>query len=244
MQLMTNNNKTMSSREIAELTGKEHSNVKRDISAMVLQLNYPSKKLKDCPVFDPSELKGHNIYLKPFEYIGNYYDEFFLDQDMSLLLVSGYNVNLRLSIIKRWKELEVKQIETPEQLMARALISAQTVIQAKDQLLEEAKPAIELHESIVNDKGTLSMRDAGKQLQVKPNKFIEWLRDAKYLNYDNYAYQSKIDAGYMRLSTTEHNGKPRTNTRVTGKGFAHFGKKIAEIRFSNPDHLMFYRGKS
>ncbi|MCP4340519.1 MAG: hypothetical protein GY799_16925, partial [Desulfobulbaceae bacterium] len=108
--------------------------------------------------------------------------------------------------------------------------------------LEEAKPAIELHESIVNDDHTLCMRDAGKKLQVKPNKFIEWLRTAKYINPSNMAYQSKIDAGYMLLSTTEHNGKPRTSTRITGKGFAHFGKKLAELRFKKPDHSMFYKG--
>jgi phage antirepressor YoqD-like protein len=85
------------------------------------------------------------------------------------------------------------------------------------------------------------MRDAGKRLQVKPNKFVEWLRAAKYLNYDNISYQSHINSGYLVLSTTEHNGKPRTNTRVTGKGFAHFGKKIAELRFSKPDHNIFYK---
>tara|TARA_R110002167_G_C12700024_1_gene653359 strand:+ start:4702 stop:5400 length:699 start_codon:yes stop_codon:yes gene_type:complete len=229
MQLMTNNNKTMSSREIAELTGKRHADVMRDIAVMYNGLGIEQNANKH---FDNTGFNGRKI---------SYYQ---LNQELSLTLVSGYNLKLRNSIVKRWQELEVSQAIAIPQTYAAALLEAGRLAQEleeKSQLLSEAKPAIELHKSIVNDHGTLSMRDAGKQLQVKPNKFIEWLRDAKYLNYDNYAYQSKIDAGYMRLSTTEHNGKPRTNTRVTGKGFAHFGKKIAEIRFSNPDHLMFYR---
>ena len=226
---MTNNNKTMSSREIAELTGKRHADVMRDIAVMYNGLGIEQNANKH---FDNTGFNGRKI---------SYYQ---LNQELSLTLVSGYNLKLRNSIVKRWQELEVSQAIAIPQTYAAALLEAGRLAQEleeKSQLLSEAKPAIELHKSIVNDHGTLSMRDAGKQLQVKPNKFIEWLRDAKYLNYDNYAYQSKIDAGYMRLSTTEHNGKPRTNTRVTGKGFAHFGKKIAEIRFSNPDHLMFYR---
>ena len=222
---MTNNNKTMSSREIATVTGKRHSDVLRDTRKMLKELDINERNFASVYLAANNEEKP----------------QFDLNQDLSITLVAGYSVKMRFAIVERWNELEQKVIETPEQLMARALISAQTVIQAKDELLEQAKPAIELHESIVNDEGTLSMRDAGKQLQVKPNKFVEWLRESKYLNSSNHAYQSKIDAGYMRLSTTEHNGKPRTNTRVTGKGFAHLGKKIAEVRFANPGHVMFYK---
>jgi phage antirepressor YoqD-like protein len=169
-----------------------------------------------------------------------------LNEDQATLLITFLKNtekvrSFKIALVKEFKSLKQAVVETPEQLMARALISAQSVIEAKDKQLEEAKPAIELHESIVNDDHTLSMRDAGKRLQVKPNKFVEWLRSAKYLNYDNIAYQSHINSGYLVLSTTEHNGKPRTNTRVTGKGFAHFGKKIAELRFSKPDHNIFYK---
>jgi phage antirepressor YoqD-like protein len=233
MQLMTSNNKTMSSRDLQALINDARSGVEPSI-----RLNKLNEKIED-------ELEGEHypksVVKNPNNTESVVYE---LTLDQCMLISMRESKAVRKSVLSRLKVIAVKskEIETPEQLLARAVISAQAVIDEKNQLLEQARPAIELHESIVNDHGTLSMRDAGKQLQVKPNKFIEWLRDAKYLNYDNYAYQSKIDAGYMRLSTTEHNGKPRTNTRVTGKGFAHFGKKIAEIRFSNPDHLMFYRG--
>ena len=220
MQLIQSNNKTktMSSSQLADLLGYEKSEVNKKINSMFI-----------------SEIAGEKIS-RTLRANGQV-DEYHLAEIETHMFVAKWDI----SHLRKVVNFFVAKPETPEQLLARAVISAQAVIDEKNQLLEQARPAIELHKSIVNNEGTLSMRDAGKQLQVKPNKFIEWLRDAKYLNYDNYAYQSKIDAGYMRLSTTEHNGKPRTNTRVTGKGFAHFGKKIAEIRFSNPDHLMFYR---
>ena len=232
MQLMTNNNKTMSSRDLQALINDARSGVEPSI-----RLNKLNEKIED-------ELEGEH-YTKSVVKNPNNTESivYELTLDQCMLISMRESKAVRKSVLAQLKVMAVKskEIETPEQLLARAVLSAQTVIDEKNQLLEQAKPAIELHESIVNDEGTLSMRDAGKQLQVKPNKFVEWLRNAKYLNSSNHAYQSKIDAGYMRLSTTEHNGKPRTNTRVTGKGFAHLGKKIAEVRFANPGHVMFYK---
>ena len=233
MQLITNNNKTMSSRDLQALINDARSGVEPSI-----RLNKLNEKIED-------ELEGEH-YTKSVVKNPNNTESivYELTLDQCMLISMRESKAVRKSVLAQLKVMAVKskEIETPEQLLARAVLSAQTVIDEKNQLLEQAKPAIELHESIVNDEGTLSMRDAGKQLQVKPNKLIEWLRESKYLNSSNHAYQSKIDAGYMRLSTTEHNGKPRTNTRVTGKGFAHLGKKIAEVRFSNPGHVMFYKG--
>ncbi len=165
--------------------------------------------------------------------------QFELTIEQCMLVGMRESKAVRKSVLKKLKVLEAP--ETPEQLMARALISAQSVIDDKNRQLEQAKPAIELHNSIVNDDSTLSMRDAGKRLQVKPNKFIEWLRNEKFINASNIAYQKHITNGCLVLSTTTHNDAPRTNTRVTGKGFAHFGKRIAELRFSKPDHAIFYK---
>ncbi|MEK5777226.1 Rha family transcriptional regulator, partial [Acinetobacter nosocomialis] len=83
---------TMSSKEIAELTGKEHFNVKRDIENMLSQLNLDTFKFED--IFLDSMNRTQKGYA--------------LNKDLTLCLVSGYNVKLRMAIINRWTELEAQ----------------------------------------------------------------------------------------------------------------------------------------
>lgn len=94
MELPSLNNsgiQTMSSREIAELTGKEHKHIIRDIREMMSQI--------DGPVLD------HEEYQELKDNRG-YTSEIFLGKELSLTLVSGYSILLRRNIIKRWQELE------------------------------------------------------------------------------------------------------------------------------------------
>ncbi len=86
---------TMSSREIAELTGKEHFNVIRDIRAMLQELKLGALS------FEFSYLSAQN---KPMP-------EFRLPKDLTITLVSGYNVTMRHRIVTRWMELEIRPAE-------------------------------------------------------------------------------------------------------------------------------------
>ena len=85
---------TMSSREIAELTGKQHSNVMRDIRTMTDQLSADSNLNWRCDSETYTDEQG-----KPREM-------YRMDKDTTLTLVSGYDAVLRFRIIKRWQELE------------------------------------------------------------------------------------------------------------------------------------------
>lgn len=106
---------TMSSREIAELTGKQHKNVLRDIDRLLETLS--------------SELSSG---YKSSTYISGdpprEYRQFEMDRDSSICLVAGYDVNARMRIIKRWQELEsnpLNQLQplplTPHDLATRQL---------------------------------------------------------------------------------------------------------------------------
>ena len=81
---------TMSSLEIAELTGKRHDNVLVDIENMLDEMEVGHLKFQD------SYLSKQNKKLKRYN----------LPKRECLILISGYSVKLRTKIIDRWIELE------------------------------------------------------------------------------------------------------------------------------------------
>lgn len=81
---------TMSSREIANVTGKRHANVKRDIAAMLKELKL------DVLSFERIYLDGQNR--EQVEYL--------LDREHTDCLLTGYSAPMRMKVIRRWRELE------------------------------------------------------------------------------------------------------------------------------------------
>ena len=81
---------TMTSREIAELTGKDLSHIHRDIRAML-------DELSDDPNLD---------HVREDKDSRGYTTTFHLPKRECLILVSGYSVQLRAKIVDRWQELE------------------------------------------------------------------------------------------------------------------------------------------
>lgn len=88
---------TMSSREIAELTGKRHDHVLADVRKMLTDL-FGKEGL---PSF-------RDTYRHPQN--GVLYEIFNLPKDLTITLISGYNVQMRYAITKRWMELEAQAV--------------------------------------------------------------------------------------------------------------------------------------
>jgi phage regulator Rha-like protein len=97
LSIITNNQTlTMSSREIAEYTGKNHSHVFRDISKMLDDLN--------------EDRQGYTqVWTHPQN--KQRYEEYVLDRDHTDCLLTGYSAKARMSVIKRWRELELDSYE-------------------------------------------------------------------------------------------------------------------------------------
>ncbi|WP_047711329.1 Rha family transcriptional regulator [Pseudomonas lactis] len=91
--------KTMSTREIAELTGKAHFHVKRDFLALLKELG------EDASSFGC-------IYLDP---LNREQTEYLLDREHTDCLLTGYSAAMRMTVIRRWHELEA-QVAQPQQL--------------------------------------------------------------------------------------------------------------------------------
>lgn len=91
LNLVHSNVQTMSSREIAELCGKKHKNVIRDIREMLHNLD--------------GSILNHEQYQELKDERG-YTAEFLLNKTLTMTLVTGYDVNIRYRINRRWQELE------------------------------------------------------------------------------------------------------------------------------------------
>lgn len=86
----------MSSREIADITEKKHFHIMRDIRNIMSQLSD-----NDCK---------SNFGLTCYEDSqGKEREMFFLSKKGCLCLASGYDASLRMRIINRWEELELKE---------------------------------------------------------------------------------------------------------------------------------------
>lgn len=94
--LPTGNRQTMSSREVAELCGKKHRHVCRDID----NLNTTYEKMGMPKV-------GHTPYINHQN--GQEYNEFLLTKEQCVDLISGYHTETRIRINRRWQELENNQ---------------------------------------------------------------------------------------------------------------------------------------
>lgn len=81
---------TMTSKEISELTGKEHKHVLADVRKMLGDLGLTSAEFS-------ADLPDNYGRLQP---------AFVLPKDLTLTLVSGYDVVMRHRIVTRWLELE------------------------------------------------------------------------------------------------------------------------------------------
>lgn len=90
----------MTSREIAELTGKQVQHVNRDVVAMFNELNL------DASSFG-------RIYL---DTMNRQKTEYVLDQELTFTLVTGYSVQLRNAVIKRWLDLERQVVSLQTEL--------------------------------------------------------------------------------------------------------------------------------
>lgn len=90
---------TMSSKEIAELTGKRHDNVLRDIIKILCEL-YDIKK-------DASDLRNQlKQYVKMEIDCRNKISMIYLNKELTLIVTSGYSVKQRQKIVRKALQLD------------------------------------------------------------------------------------------------------------------------------------------
>ncbi|KAG0163175.1 hypothetical protein DFQ30_000569 [Apophysomyces sp. BC1015] len=208
--------RTMSSREIAELTGKRHDHVLRDIERMLDALNDVR------PNFG-----GYYVASN-----GKRNREYNLPKRETLVLVSGYNVQMRARIIDRWQELEQQAqqpapaLNDPAFLRTTLLAYTERVIELESTVSKQI-PKVKALDRIATAQGSLSVRDAAKVLQVRPIDLSLYLQTHRWIfkqSQEWRAYQSRISSGLVEHKEVTIWANPVdkivVQVRVTPKGLA------------------------
>ena len=199
---------TMSSLEIAELTGKQHKHVLTDIRNMLNSLNIESA------VFT-AQYKDS---------IGRSLPMFNLPKEETICLIAGYNAQVRMRIIKRWQELKEKQTPaTPKtyiEALEKLLESEKEKLVLKEEL-KAAEPKVEFVNNYVDAKGNKTFRGLVKMLNVNEREFRNWLHNSKIMYRLNgvwMPYSEYLHKGYFEVKTGEKDGKSYSLCYFTPKG--------------------------
>ncbi len=224
---------TMSSREIAELTDKEHSNVMRDIRTMLDVLK------KDALSFE-------GIYKDAY---GRDKPCFNLDRELTMTLVSGYDIPLRHRVVTRLAQLEAQQsasiITLPDftnpAAAARAwadAIEQKQAIEAQAQQVTQqlalAAPKAQALDRISASDENITLTQAAKLLGIKRDTLTHWLHANGWIYRQNaswVAYDAQIRTGRLVYKeakyTDEHTGQQvhRPYCHLTQKGLAFLAEK-------------------
>ena len=190
---------TMSSLQIAEITGKRHDAILRDIRHLITQgvnahnfveVEYTDKKGEKRPCFELTK-KG------------------------CLILASGYDAKLRERIIDRWEELESEKqkecFQVPKSFsealqlaadQARQIEEQQKAIEQKDARISKLQPKADFADVAFKAEGKVDIGQAAKILGLPfgRNTIFKKLKEKGILFNRNEPKQRYIDAGYFELT--------------------------------------------
>jgi len=198
MTQFNHNQKSMSSREIADLTEKRHPDVKRDCEVMFQGLGIDVRKFA-------------HIY---FDSMNRQQTEYLLDEELTMTLVTGYNIVLRNRVIKRWKELENQNaVQLPQSFSEALQLAADQARQ-----LELAAPKVQYFDRVADTKNLLNASQVGKKVGMSAVKLNQYLADMGV--YDRRIAgrtfaQWFIDKGYGEVKQTEQGYQ---QSKFTNKG--------------------------
>lgn len=221
--IATINKTTMTSREIADLTGKQHKNVLADCDT--LNENYKTMGLAEISA---------DVYKDTY---GRDQKCFSLTKMQIFDLMTGYNTELRIKVNRRWEELEasVKQIdfsspETVMQLVQNWADEEKKRIEAEKQIKALA-PKVEYFDMVMQSESDHTTTTIAKELGLSAQALNRILSEEKIIfKHDgHYVTYRKYDEMYLTKTRTvtfqDSKGATKTSVLTTwtekGRLFIH-----------------------
>ena len=205
MQELMKNGITMTSRELAELTGKNHADVMRDIRDEVEKLKKEGEV--GLSIFAESKYINSQNKEQPMYSFG---------REGAMQIAMRYSAIIRRKVILKLEEME-KAWNTPALVMARALQIANKELEEHRARVLEYKPKAEFYDDIMQSDDTIDIGQLAKTLNINGigrNKLFEILREKKILDRRNIPYQNFVDAGYFRTIETSYTSGGDTKIHI------------------------------
>lgn len=185
---------TMSSREIAELTGKRHDNV--------MTICRSIRDMGVCPEIQETP------YIN--EQNGQTYFECRLSKRDSLVLIARISPEFTAAVVDRWQELEAKQARPAElsrmEILKIAMEAEQARLEAEAKL-SIAAPKVQFFDKVVERKTLMTATQVGQKLgmsAVTLNKHLDELDVySRNVKRARVFKQWFIDKGLGELKQTE-----------------------------------------
>lgn len=240
LEVLSEHKEKMTSLEIAEVTGKQHQHVMRDIRAILSQgvdasnfglTSYTDKSNRQSPCYELTK-KG------------------------CLILASGYDALLREKIINRWEELETKErtggFVVPQTFSQALMLAAKQQEQIEEQRAALAqqgeeivklsnevmamKPKATYYDLILNNPSTVTITQIAQDYGMSAKKFNQILCDFRIqhkVNKQWILYADNINKGYVQSKPTNiplSNGTEKVvyNTEWTQKGRIFLYEKLKQ----------------
>lgn len=224
--IATNQPLSMSSKEMAELTGVRHDNVMRTIKSLI------EKKIlltSNCGEYQDSTGRKLPCY--------------FSDKRDSLVIVARLSPEFTAKVVDRWQELENNTPALPNFAdpaeAAIAWANQYKEKQALESKLHEAQPLIGFAETaqkankgiLIRDLAYLAQNDG---IKIGEKRLWTWFRTMGFIHLrSNRPMQEYIERGYFVMQPTfiHHNSGMHEHftTKITGKGQVYFLQKLKDF---------------
>lgn len=221
---------TMTSLQIAEVTGKRHSDILRAIREMEPAWVKASERKFALATYKDEQGKPRPCYS--------------LTKTECLYIATKFNDEARAKLVIRWEELE-RQNAQPSipQNFAEALRLAATQqeqLDAQRAELEAAAPKVAFANAMLASKNSCLVGELAKIISqngytIGQNRLFQWLRENGYLGkcgeYYNIPNQRHIEQGLFEVKRSTRSGSSGelyniTTTKVTPKGQEYFLRKF------------------
>lgn len=228
--------KYLDSREVAEMVGKEHNMLLRDIRRYVEQLG--QSKIAQSDFFKESTYKNKQNKEQPCYLVTKKGCEFIAHK-----LTGVKGTEFTAKYINRFHEMEdtIKtQLPKGNDLIALAVIEAQKMIAERDKQIERMKPKEIFADAVSASETSILVGDLAKLIsqngyKIGQKRLFEWLRTNNFLikcgSSRNMPQQRFVEQGLFEVKESNiqnPDGSVRITrtTKVTGKGQIYFVNKF------------------